>query len=365
VGAPWSTIQVNAEWIADHLVWRLAEKGQNLEFDSALFDEVFQTLNANLHGAEFKYVVVAPLFGLKAESLPIRLVSESLPIGVMPTMEIDKLGDSEIVRCLRMGLLPASMLAGVGVAEVGAGIGVRTSFSVPIRIGEISGGELNTTIQTRERLREQVQSVVHALRLFKEGQIALAGFVTFPEQWLGGGTQMSSIGTSGATLMGSNYELNAKEASEFQLFWDELRASTKKQFIEAAIRRFGYAGERHRPEDRLVDLLIAAESLFLTGENLELSYRLSMRFALFVEESGYSRRELFDHMKRAYGVRSSIVHGGTLREKTLVLPKIGKVKLQNFVEETNRLLRLSLKKAIRMAATSDPAFGQWEQPIFG
>jgi hypothetical protein len=32
-----------------------------------------------------------------------------------------------------------------------------------------------------------------------------------------------------------------------------------------ALRRFGFAAERSRPEDRIIDLMIAAEALFLRG----------------------------------------------------------------------------------------------------
>ena len=38
--------------------------------------------------------------------------------------------------------------------------------------------------------------------------------------------------------------------------------------IALALRRFGYAADRSRPDDEIVDLLIAAESLFLTNTDI-------------------------------------------------------------------------------------------------
>jgi putative transposase len=86
------------------------------------------------------------------------------------------------------------------------------------------------------------------------------------------------------------------------------------QFPPCAVKRFSYASERDRPDDRLVDLMIAAESLFLCSEDDpanrgELRYRLALRAAFFIDSRDYSRREVFNHMRKAYDNRSAIVHG--------------------------------------------------------
>lgn len=360
VGSPWSAMRIEADSIIQHLVWQTTEASGELGFDASAFEEVFRRLVADLHRPELDYVFVTPLFGLMAESLPMRLMP--------PSVEIDRLTDSEIARCLRIGVLPSPISAiGAGIALVGSGAGVRICFKVRRRIDEVSKDESDRATNEIERLRLQTEAVIYALRLFKEGQVPIVGSVLFTEQWpSASGTQ--SMGTFGGPSI-CNYELKADETVEFRRFWDDLqKCSAKAQFVEAAMRRFGYAGERHRPEDQLVDLLIAAESLFLTDaggatDRGELRYRLSIRSAFFIEESGYSRHELFDHMRHAYNVRSAIVHGGRPEARDLVLPKRDRVELPKFVEETRRLLRLSLKKAIRMAAAGDPAFGQWEQPI--
>lgn len=346
VGSGWSSIGITADSIVHHLAHQFVRKCGSLRFDEALFGQVFRELDTDLHRSEFDYVLVTPLFGLKAESLPMRLA---------PTIEIDQLTDPEIVRCLHMGLSPTMVL---GMAVVGSGIGVRIPLRAQRQIGEIPKDELDRRIKTIGQLLEQVEDVIHALRLFKDGDLPHPVAVMFSEQWpCQGATQR--LGAPGGSLC--NYELKADEAVEFQRFWADLQKCSERS-VEAAIRRFGYAGERHRPEDKLVDLLIAAESLFLTDTNLEVSYRLSVRFALFVEGSDYSRRELFDHMKKAYDVRSIIVHGREPK-KEIVSPKLGKVTFPKFVDETRQPLRLSLKKAIRMAASDDPAFGRWEHPI--
>ena len=61
----------------------------------------------------------------------------------------------------------------------------------------------------------------------------------------------------------NNYELTGHEPEEFSLFWKRLANARKTPFLDAAIRRFAFAGERRRAEDRIVDLIISAETLFL------------------------------------------------------------------------------------------------------
>ena len=65
---------------------------------------------------------------------------------------------------------------------------------------------------------------------------------------------------------------------------------------------------RHE-EDRLLDLWIAIEALFSPRDATEVTYRVALNVANSTEVAGLSRRELFEWIKRAYGVRSGLVHG--------------------------------------------------------
>ncbi len=60
----------------------------------------------------------------------------------------------------------------------------------------------------------------------------------------------------------------------------------------------------------------ALETLFTTDET-ELAHKLSERVAFFLSERGYSRRTVFATVKAAYGIRSKLVHGSTLKAKQL------------------------------------------------
>lgn len=66
------------------------------------------------------------------------------------------------------------------------------------------------------------------------------------------------------------------------------------------------------------------ESLFSTSSS-ELSHQLSERCAFFLDEAPIDRLNRFKSIKKAYGVRSKIVHGDTLKAATIEeLPTISK-----------------------------------------
>jgi hypothetical protein len=104
-------------------------------------------------------------------------------------------------------------------------------------------------------------------------------------------------------------------------FWNTLQTEhvTKHKYLVNAIRRFGYAYERHRIEDKIVDLLISAEALFLSSDSYtgEVKYRLSLRASLFLATEGDVRQAIFDRMKAAYDLRSAVVHGAAYNTRRL------------------------------------------------
>lgn len=68
---------------------------------------------------------------------------------------------------------------------------------------------------------------------------------------------------------------------------------------------------RFRLEDSILDLSIALEIMY--GIDLELTYKLGTRVGYFLGSDTKKRNEIFDSVRRFYGVRSAIVHG---RRKT-------------------------------------------------
>jgi len=109
-----------------------------------------------------------------------------------------------------------------------------------------------------------------------------------------------------------------------------------KPRIDIALRRFNsaYHGEL---EDRLVDQMIAFESLYM-GDDKELGYKRALRTAFLL---GKRKSEIFGEMKKAYDLRGKIVHGNKKVERT---------KLEETIPKTEEYLRQSLRKFLFLLA---------------
>ncbi len=122
------------------------------------------------------------------------------------------------------------------------------------------------------------------------------------------------------------------------------------------------AFERQQLDDRIVDLIIAAESLFLNdqGNRGEQRFRLALRAAKFVESPRYDPRQVFALMREAYDIRSDLVHGGSI--KKIKLPDMPDAKLDDLVLASEEILRLGIRKAL-----ADPRVGRagyWDDLLF-
>jgi hypothetical protein len=85
--------------------------------------------------------------------------------------------------------------------------------------------------------------------------------------------------------------------------------------LRAALNRAGQYFEssmqRELPADRLIDLAIAVESMFTTGEG-DLTFKISQAVAQFVGTTVPERREILADIKILYKRRSDLFHGRDL-----------------------------------------------------
>lgn len=142
--------------------------------------------------------------------------------------------------------------------------------------------------------------------------------------------------------------------TKFKDFWQALQSDdvAKRSFLLAAIRRFGYSSERYRSEDKIIDVLIAAEALFLSGNKYtgEIKYRLAQRSAFFLTEPGESRKTIFDRMKIAYDLRSTTAHGGTYKKALPNKSDGNAYTLDEFVWQIQDYVRWAILKAVHLAS---------------
>jgi len=119
----------------------------------------------------------------------------------------------------------------------------------------------------------------------------------------------------------------------------ELNDKSEPDNLRIALRRFNSAYHGNI-EDRLVDHIIALEFLYL-GHEQELKYRLALRTAYLLGKNESERKVIFNKMRKAYSMRSDIVHGNR---------QVDRVVLEDIVTETEEYLRRSIRRFLRLLA---------------
>ena len=344
VGTNHSATLLNPNRILLPLIYELLNPDRDLASTDNRFDCGWRELVGFFAGDRIKCKMVAPLPYLVLPTFPLRLNDEIV---------LDRLTEDEVTRCCQISVLRL-MPPGFPFISSDVAVGVRRTMLVPklIRTGEEpqeppkDGDE--GSFGSRPLLQDDlvIDDVLSALRLFKHTRVRSAGHVSWTDSpWLKYGTSYRVLGQ---WPYGSGFELSESELPQFLELWRLLEEGAAR--FGFSIHRFNLAFDRGLLADRIVDMVIAAESLFLgdldVPERGELRFRFALRAAKFIEHPVYGERELFHVMRRAYDARSAIVHGGSPKDTRL--PDNKSANLSAFIDAIEELVRLGLCKGLSM-----------------
>lgn len=156
-------------------------------------------------------------------------------------------------------------------------------------------------------------------------------------------------------------ELTTDDVPELIQVWTALSNNRVEKRLGLALRRFRQACLRPQVEDQLVDNMIAAESLFLKGNLQELAYKVAVRCAGFVVLADNPPSSVFVFMKKAYDLRSRVVHG----ERPTNMQRLGGGSASNMhevVADLESILREALLNAVTMVANGK-AIDNWDEDL--
>jgi Apea-like HEPN len=143
--------------------------------------------------------------------------------------------------------------------------------------------------------------------------------------------------------------------------------------LSRALHRFILGRQRSDLHDRVVDYVIALESILLTQDGNAITQELTYRFAingailLWKAKAKESKNELFLKLKGAYKIRSIIVHGGSSED----IDKVSRAVHISSVAELSAFLESSFRRALFWLAEHKPqdrpykAHGGWEELLLG
>jgi hypothetical protein len=182
--------------------------------------------------------------------------------------------------------------------------------------------------------RELIKMVITSLRLLKNERIGLSriyyGYALPSRPWKIVG---SPEGTKFVEKWAENFfNLSDSEDVELKKLFSLLNRVKEVGYLSVSIRRFNFAYERERLEDRWIDYFVSLESLYSkTSELTEVTHRLATRVSRALGGAQDDRKEIRDKIKEWYGIRSKIVHG--------IQVNLGQKQLEDLEE----ILRKSLK----------------------
>ncbi len=239
----------------------------------------------------------------------------------------------------------------------------RISFDLGFNKSHILGNEdwlINEYVLKEGAINEYAYFIekefLKFLRIFKSGRVGMHYYQLESNYWnpdlLVGGVS----GHADTFVVGhGDYIMQGDEIEQFTDLWRKYREIdfSKDKALNIAIKRFNDSFTRREVEDRIIDLMIAFEAMFLKeSEKMELTFKLSLRTAIFLEDVDAERENLFEFMKKAYDTRSDIVHGVKTKDKIKVKRSINageydEYTLNEFVNKLEDIFRECLLKYIQ------------------
>ena len=299
VGSVIGNQAVNLDALLSHISVSLVEKTLKYDMNEDLFAEQVERFERFFQSSTIQFTRVVPLWGVVSTSefslsesislVPIsnEEVSELLDIGLI----LNFFNSSYIGRVPRLAIVTKLLINKV-VTD-----GTRTDDNE--RYAEI----LNP-------VRRDETTIIDLLTLLLDVVIKPLGSVTKSNSCMYGTRQYEKndiVNFWGLVDKG----IAEEDKEKFTKIWQLLNGGgeNSRHNLLIAVRRFSLAMTRSSLDDKLIDLMICAEALFLQDGNSELTYKLSHRAALFLGEDQNQQKVIFKFFKDAYAMRSKVVHG--------------------------------------------------------
>ncbi|OPY86690.1 MAG: hypothetical protein A4E71_01383 [Smithella sp. PtaU1.Bin162] len=329
-----------------------------VNFDDQIFKTEYSKIEKALYSDKIELERLTPLCGFLTDS-PNFVLDDKL--------SIVKLSDPEVLQMLRLGIKIGDTFGQEDFIHHIHQFAIKLTYDLPKIAGDGDiQGNIDAHIPYVNGTLEQ--KLLSALRLFKEGKIYALGTVVRSNSIFNVGVSYN-LGTTSRAFIENKFQLSETERDKFIKFWEVYQGTNipENNFLSVAIRRFSQANERVSTEDKIIDLFISAEALFLSSGGSfqgELKYRLSHRAAMFLDDEKDKQREVFKFMQKAYDVRSAIVHGTALNlpKKDDGMPYL----LEEFCKRLESDLRVAINKTIKQASTAKNPNKvlEWDSIIF-
>ncbi len=205
--------------------------------------------------------------------------------------------------------------------------------------------------------RAQIERFTRALRLLKPDRLETPVEFHSIDSWIGGSAGAFSM--SIRRLYPRGYALNQAEVPELRRIAHALSnpAVMDDGALQVALRRVEVSSSRESPQDELIDLMVAAEAVFTSGSNAEVTFRMSTRAGHLLGPEPDSKAGIKRQMAHAHDTRSRIVHGDAVSNE----------RLNEDLAATREIVRRALIRFVTSVAETGIPVTQtdWDAVTFG
>jgi hypothetical protein len=331
----------------------LVEATRSYVFDRATFAEVYARVEAGLLTQTVRLLQLVPLLGFEtALQTPVTLAS-GLVIRLME--------DVEISAALQAGLPDHATSSPTSrtVPQTYQRALVKVS-SYPIRVGEVPGPIAAPASIEQEAMRLQIASRLvcgGSVTLGRPLQMQYPGDFDADRSYSASLTRIEVPDENRPTILYSPGQV--AEVEQMMVMLTD-PAVTRNRSLQMAIRRLVSSGSRGLAEDRLVDLTVAAEALFIHGaghgQTQQKSKPIADRATVLLgndPEFGASAADISSFIRGCYMRRNHEVHADpTPPAASPLLDGTPSTSLDAIVQELEHLMRRAVTLSIKTTVSA-------------
>lgn len=361
VGTEFSLNQRPLDWLlVQHLLEPMIITSSSYDFDEAVFEQHFDRLDAGLRADTIRFVEFIPINGFTTSMSDIALAD-----GVVLRLMTDR----QISRAIQVLAVPAEFSGGPNSVQVSRfhQWAVMREQGYPVRSYK-QGMPEQTHGPDFPRLEEPAQRLVTAMRIVCGGSAVATRPIhaqhddDFPPT-VGGSAALPAM--VAADISRPTQVLTDEQVAAVREVYEMLGIQSVRddRSLQVALRRFVFAGSKAQPEDRLIDLVICCEALFLKRHGIEGPQKGAPAAAnagrLLAGDPllKVGRKQVERFVRAAYVLRNAEVHGDhPIRRSMTLLHGATTEDPARFVEDlgvmVGRALHMVLGELSRPAATA-------------
>jgi hypothetical protein len=347
VGGAFDLFQINAARLAQCVIPVDIDYENRRDLSRPNADEVehlARAIHSVVGSPTFEIEFVTPIWGLQCDG----------EVQLEDGLTIEHITDEDALRLMRLRVLIGDLASYRSYRrQPGNDMCVRRKVHVPKRV-------LNLFPRPVEAGQEKfpdavgyddVDRLLEVLPLVSSGSVISGPTVRRARVGSPWGIESKSMSAwSAMALDDSSGSVNRvvladKERVLLGRYWQQLKDDPASGALSVAMRRLRFSAERKHAHDRMLDLMIAAEALFIERESDhdELRFRSSLNASFFLESEGEARKAIFQTMRGGYDARSAIAHGDE--------PEVVKIAGQSYdlsalIPQVENVIRRALHKRL-------------------